>query len=428
MKRVLVPFDLPIFEFINSNHPLLACLTAQTYDGIEFVPPLPANAGPTFSPEVFRHAAAFAEYLEGGTKTIPRNDQTLLRFVESRDFASQARVDTTADLAFFHTAPVLLNQMPYVLHFENFTTLFYPMLVAGETARTILRQEYAFWFVRRMLESSQCRGIFTNLALSRDAVDRAFDSEIISRKTRHVPAGPFFTPAEEAKIAAGFARKREKQEIEILFTNSWHQRSPSFFLRGGLELVMSFLYLEKQFPNVRLILRTAWPPQIEGADITKLVREHPKITLLPDKLSDEEILDLFIRADIFFLDAASIHSVSILRAMYCGAACIVSDAPGYEDYTTQGESAIVVPGRRAAVYSEDPETGWLRSDFKPMLQINEQRLGLVAAALQTLCANRETRLTFGANARRRVMERNNFAGWKSGFEAVLREGLEAPRA
>ena len=191
---------------------------------------------------------------------------------------------------------------------------------------------------------------------------------------------------------------------------------------------MAFLYIEKQFPDLRLILRTAWPPQIEGADITKVVREHPKITLLPDKLSDDEILDLLIRADIFFLDAASVHSVSILRAMYCGAACVVSDAPGYEEYATHGESAIVIPGRRAAVYSEDPETGWLRSDFKPMLQMSEQRLGLVAGALQALCTNRETRLTFGANARRRVMERNSFAGWKDGFEAVMRGALEAPPA
>jgi glycosyltransferase involved in cell wall biosynthesis len=423
VKRVLLPFDLPNFEFINSNHPLLACLTLPRYDGVEFVPPLPEPPAAAFSSEVFGHAARFAETLAAGTRHLPRNDRVLLKFLETRDLYSQSRLDLSADLAFFHTAPMLMNQMPYILHFENFTTLFNPFLVAGETGRIELRKEYVFWFVRAMLESEQCRGIFTNLALSKGHLDKAFASEVISRKTRHVPAGTYFTTEEDAKIAAGLERKRDKDEVEILFTNSWHQRSPSFFLRGGLDLVMAFLMIEQQLPNVRLILRTAWPPHIEGTDLTKTVREHPKITLLPDKLSDEEILDLFVRADVFFLDAASVHSISILRAMYCGAACIVSDAPGYDEYVTHGESALIVPGRRAAVYSEDPDTGWLRSDFKPMFDMNQERLRLLAGVLQRLCANREARLKLGMNARQRVMTRNSFAGWRDGFEAVLRNAL-----
>lgn len=424
MKRAFLPFDLPVFEDINSNHPLLNCLTIPAYEDIEFVRPQPIDAGPSCAEAVLRRAAVFAEELRA-TTAGPTGEAAVLEFIASRDFPSQARVDTTADVAFFHTAPMLLNQMPYVLHLESVTTLFHPLLKQGDNADVELRKQPVYWLTRAMLESKLCRGLFTNLLHTKSQIDRVLDSEIISRKTRYVPAGPYFNPEDDAKIAARFARKREKQEIEILFTNSWHQHQRSFFLRGGLDLVLAFLHIEKQFPNVRLILRTAWPQGLESSDVTKVVREHPKITLLPEMLSDEEVLDLFTRADIFFLDAASVHSVSLLRAMYCGAASIVSDAPGYEDYVTHGESAIVVPGRRTKIYSEDPASGWLRCNFNPMFEITAERIGVLAGVLSSLLSNCEGRLGLGANARERVMRRNSFSGWRNGFEGVLREALAA---
>jgi glycosyltransferase involved in cell wall biosynthesis len=421
VKRVLVPFDLPNFELINSQHPLLASLTDQAYDGVEFVAPRPANPDVRFATEAFRQAAAFADDLSAGGH--PQDGDALIKFVESRDLFSQARMDPAVDLAFFHTAPMLLNQLPYVLHFEDLTTLFYPFLTPGATAGVELRKEPVFWYVRAMLESDRCRALFTNLAMTKAAADKAFDSEIIAAKTHHLSAAPYFTPEQEARIEAGLAHKHGKPDVEILFTNSWHQRAGSFFLRGGAELLTAFLMIERKFPNLRLTLRTAWPDELESSTLTTIVRTHPKIRLLPEKLSDDEVVDLFVRADIFFLDAASVHSLSLLRAMYCGATCIISDAPGNEEYANHGESAVVVAGRRTAVYSEDPDTGWLRSDYKPMLNLERNRLAEIAGTIEALCMNAEARRTIGENARLRVKQRNPFAKWRNGFEAILRSAL-----
>lgn len=425
MKRVFLPFDLPVFQDINSNHPLLTCLTNFPYDGIEFVRALGDTNKPNRATEVLRSAVAFAEDLQATTSDSDAEAGALLEFLSTRDLASQAHVDTTADLAFFHTAPMLLNQMPYVLHIENVTTLFHPLLVQGNNRDAELHKQPVFWLVRAMLESHRCRGLFTNLQCTKTQIDRVFSSAAISEKTRHVPAGPYFSRSEAEKIAAGIARKREKEHVEILFTGSWHQREPSFFLRGGLDLVLAFLHVEKQFPHLRLTLRAAWPQALESSALNQIVREHPKITLLPDMVTDDQLLDLFIRADIFFLDAASVHSVSLLRAMFCGAACIVSDAPGYEEYVTHGESAIIVPGRAAKVYSEDPASGWVRCDFNSMYQLNSERPEVLAGEISALCSHHERRLALGANARARVMRRNNFAGWRTGFENLLRDALAA---
>ena len=423
MTRVLLPFDLPIYDLINSNHPLLVSLTEQRYDGIEFVR-APAVAQPApYAAAARRAAGTLARQLSAGLGSIPRNEDALKQFIGSRDPDSQARIDPTADLAFFHTAPMLLGQLPYLLHTESLTTLFNPVLVEGDCTGIELRQQYVYWFVRAMLEAPACRGIFTNLKSTQAQIDRVLASEVISQKTRHVPAGPYFTPAEEAQVAAAIGRRRDKPDVEILFTNSWHQRTQSFVLRGGLDLVLAFLEIEPQFPNLRLTLRSGLPDILAGTEIANRVRGHPKIRLLPDRLSDEEMLELLLRADIFFLDAASVHSISILRAMHCGAACVVSDVPGYEEYVTPDETAVVVAGRRAAIYTEDPGSGWLRGDFRPMFRPDGARLARIATVLQALCANREARLTLGANARRHVMAHNSFEGWKRGFEAALRAAL-----
>ena len=421
MKRIFLPFDLAAFKDLNSNHPLPVSLTLPRYQDVEFVRAL-AKAPVGAAATTLNRAAAFADDLRKQIKGPQLSDDVLLAFITTRELTSQTRYDTTADLAFFHTAPVLINQMPYLLHIESITTLFAPLLLEGGTRDVELYRQPVYWFIRAMLESESCRGIFTNLRHTKAQVDRVFDSGIISNKTRHIPAGPYFKPAQEARIAAGFARKRDKQDIEILFTNSWHQRAPNFVFRGGVDLVTAFLQVERTFPNLRLTLRTTWPDGMEPA-LTKAVHEHPKITLLPDMLSDDEILELFIRADIFFLDAASLHSISLLRAMYCGAACVVSNAPGYDEYVTHGETAVVVPGRREKIYSEDPSSGWLRTDFSPMLSVTTARIELLGGIISWLCANETGRLTLGANARDHVMRKNNFAGWQNGFESMLRAAL-----
>ena len=427
MKRVYLPFDTPAFKPLNSNHPLVACLVERSYDDIEFVrsPAEQSTAAPPA--RVLERAILFGNALDRARIDLPPRADMQMKFITSRDLVSQQYFDTSADLAFMHTAPMLLNQMPYILHLEAVTPLFIPFLYHGETGNTRLRHEYAFWYVRAMLEADCCRGIFSNLALTVAQLGRVFDSEVIARKSRHVPPGPYFTAEQAEKAEARAAQKQPGQRVEILFTNSWHQDAFSFFLRGGLDLVFAFLEVEKQFPNIHLTLRTVLPDTLNNIrpDYISFIRSHPKITVLPDMVSEEEVFELFLRADIFCLHAYGLHTVSVLRAMYCGNACIVSDAPGYDEYLTDGETGIVLPGLRAEIYSEDAESGFLRDNYRAPRPYDPQRVARLASALKFLCENPEARLAMGRNARRRVMQRNSFAGWQSGFETVLREALAA---
>lgn len=423
MKRVLLPFDLPVYAGINSNHPLVACLTLPRYEGIEFFRPQSQQTPPVSAKSVMGLASEFAGRLAQATAgRVELPTSIVLDFVSTRDLTTQRFIDPTADLAFFHTVPVHLDQLPWILHVESITPLFNPSIYPGSVVDLPLRRTAIFWLVRAMLESERCRGIFTNLTSTRDEVHRVFASEVISRKTRYIPAGPYIPAADEARIEAAIARKRERRETVILFTGSWHQNSRSFFLRGGHDLVMAFLAMEAEFPNLRLVLRTSVPDVLANTELTARMRAHPKIRLIETALGEDEILDLFADADIFALDAEAMHSVSILRAMYCGAACIVSDVPGYEDYL-DSNCGIILPGRREAMYAQEPESGWMKADFNPMYSPDGRRIERLANLLAELCRNREWREELGRRARRRIQERNSFAGWSAGFEALMREAL-----
>jgi len=424
MKNVYVPFDLPVFRNYNPYHPLLANLIEQEYDGIRFVHTKFPDPDQLSGAEVFKLAIEFVEKIAAAMPPhLRRDEDSLIALVASRDLVSQAHVNVKCDLAFYHTTPVIVNQMPYILHFESPTTLFYPYILHGKTWGLKLSEKYSYWYIRAMLESVECRRIFTNLAMSKRQIDTIFKSDIISGKTEYIAPGPYITRREVEKVDEALSAMTPSSHVEILFTNSWHQGTDNFFFRGGLDLLVAFQMMEEYYPDVHLTIRSSWPQRLNGTALHKFVSEHRKITLLPNKVTDEEMMDLFIRADIFCLDAASVHSISVLRAMYCGAVCIVSDSPGYEEYIEHNVTGLVIRGRKAAVYSEEPETGFLCDNFETLFTNNKTNVIQMAEALRALCDNPERRITIGKAAHKQVREKNSFSNWRDGFERIMRDAL-----
>ena len=83
---------------------------------------------------------------------------------------------------------------------------------------------------------------------------------------------------------------------------------------------------------------------------------------------DDATLDaLFLQHQVFALPAAGLHSHSLLRAFAHGCVPIVSDAPGYEEYTAGIEASVLaVRGVRAMVYRDEP-AGWISDRYAPFV-------------------------------------------------------------
>lgn len=435
MVTVYVPFDLPMYGAErNSHHPLLAGLyRGEPYADIRFVGPLPADQAAPHRAATQAAAARVAALLESALRGHCADPAAAVRqFIDTREPAQQAQTDMSADLTFFHTTPLSLLQMPFVLHTETITTLLSPMLQTGHgEAGLRLRLQPIYWIIRAYLESPACTSIFTNLSLTKTGLDRVFDSPRIAAKTHHVTAGPNLTPAQRRRLDEGFARKQAKtagDEVEILFTNSWHQHPINFVLRGGHDLLAAFIAISNANPNVRLTMRTSVPATGLSPEFVDILRTHPKVTLLEDKLSDDEIIDLFARADIFVLHAAALHSVSIMRALRAGCACVVSDAPGYEEYVADGETGLIVRGMHDAIYATDPESGFEFDNYRIFLSATQKLFQPFAQQLFALCQDEALRRRLGAEARARSLAIDGDTAWRAGFERLVHEGYAKARS
>src|SRR5262249_9865083 len=148
---------------------------------------------------------------------------------------------------------------------------------------------------------------------------------------------------------------RSSDEVTVLFTNSFHQLPENFVLRGGVDVVTAFIAASKHADNLRLVLRTTLPDLL-GPKLREMVTTHPKIEIIPAKISDDELFRLYSEAQIFVVPSAALHALSVARAMHCGLICIASDAPGFEEYITNNVTGFLLSGRRDAVYSFEEET------------------------------------------------------------------------
>ena len=180
--RVGTPWNAPGLQRFNGDHPLPGSLIAD-YPGYSFDFAL----SPTDAANIHRaqeEANALRRDLSGLTPMPVAAD--IDEFVVSRGLQTQAMMLAPCDLHFLHTAPLTHGRTPWILHIEEMITLFAPFVWHGISANVEIRKVPAYRFVRRMLESPSCRGVFSHLTHSRDFLPVLFDSEALEIGRAHV--------------------------------------------------------------------------------------------------------------------------------------------------------------------------------------------------------------------------------------------------
>jgi glycosyltransferase involved in cell wall biosynthesis len=121
-----------------------------------------------------------------------------------------------------------------------------------------------------------------------------------------------------------------------------------FCLRGGHHLLEAFRRLRKNHPNAELTVVSSVPEDLMER-FTQARRDVERRTHRRCELNA-----LFLAAHVFALPAAGLHSHSLLRAMAHGCVPLVSDAPGYDEYTEE-TSVLRIRGVRAMVYRDESD-------------------------------------------------------------------------
>ena len=413
--RVGVPWRAPDLLRFNGDHPLPASLIAD-YPGYRFDLSLsPVDAAST------ARATAAADALRRGLRALAPAPpaEAIEEFLVSRGPETQAMMCAPCDLHFLHTAPLTYGAAPWIIHVEELITLFAPFVWHGTSANVDIRALPAFRMVGHLLEQPACRAVFSHLSHSARFLPVLFQSEALAAKVHHVPLGIEFPPDATRKIAARQARRGHGDGPTFLFTNSWSHHEGSFILRGGAEVLGAFIELVAKYPAARLIMLTPLPVSYYGQGFADFVRRLPNVHMIETRVSDDDLVDLMLAADVFLIPSVGLHALSVLRAMYCGLPVVVSDAPGNEEYVRHDETGLVVEGRRGKTAWYD-DSGFLHQTFEPVFGTS---LGEFARNLfrtmEELVQDRERRLRIGAAARDYALRRHRIEEWRAGFGRIL---------
>ena len=355
--RLGLPWHLQHYIALNGPHPLVRSFVAgneavETIE-LEAEAPVTGRLQQSVIVRIAEQARAVAPEFTGA-------------FVESLNPQEQFVVESQAaryDALFLHTTPWYAGSRPWIFHFESFPSLFMPFMYTGRTTGIDLASQGWFHQVREALESPQCLSIFSHIQGSLEIMQRVFASAAISAKCRHVPLG-IATVARERALA-----KYEQPGLRILFTNSLHRDPNSFYLRGGHLLLAAFQRLRKSLPDIALTVLSSVPADL----LQRFGKEQLEgVHWIDQRVDDATLEQLYLQHHLFALPAAGLHSYSLLRAFAHGCVPIVSDAPGYEEYTqaTQG-GVLTVRGVRAQACRDEP-AGWISDHYAPFVAGSEE--------------------------------------------------------
>jgi glycosyltransferase involved in cell wall biosynthesis len=380
--RLGLPWHLRLFLPLNGPHPLVRSFIEgagrwRTHD-IEPGPDVDRAALERIVPRLAAQAA-----------TIEPSKQA--RFVDALQLQDQVSIEAQAgqfDTLFMHTAPLYCGSRPWIFHFESVPSVFYPFIMTGRTAGLRLRDS-GLERTRQAFESPECRFIFTHIKSSREMLSRVFRSPRIDAKLHHVPLG-----IESLAEPAALAKFQSGGKLRILFTNSLHQDPQSFFLRGGHNLLAAFQRIRRELFDVELTIVSSMPAalrsQLGFADLIG-------VKWIQERVDDATLERLLLDHHLFALPAAGLHSYSLLRALSHGCVPIVSDALGYEEYTTGIEDSVLsITGIRAAIYREEPE-GWISDDYTSMVPTSENAVQQIHAAVLAHADRRRLHAMAGRN-------------------------------
>lgn len=366
--RLGLPWQLPYYGPMNGPHPLVASFLEGNPD----VEPVALQAG-TGSARNTDLQAVLLKMMQQ-SRTLSLRDGAA--YIEAIQLGDQLAIESQADRCdalLLHTAPLYAGSLPWIFHFESFPSLFMPFVLTGRTRGLDLGAQGCFELVRQALESEQCLRIFSHMRGSLAILDRVFASPSIRAKLHHVPLGLPLASGDpwRAKYSGG-------QRLRILFTNSLHQHPTSFYLRGGHHLLRAFAQLRRSRPDAELTVLSSVPPDL-------LQRFAPQdltgVNWIHHRVDEATLQQLFEQHHVFALPAAGLHSFSLLRALANGCVPIVSDAPGYEEYTRElGRSVMRVHGVRAQVY-RDEAAGWISDAYDDFVQPSDDLSAQIHDAL-----------------------------------------------
>lgn len=414
---------LPVFSTFGGcgSHPQFAHIDRPP-TGYRFVRSTANLADPRNSRAAWRNTASrLARALSAGAAFAGlaaraalngASPRALLDFFKSRDWRSQLLLPGRVNLLFLTSVPYTFGQHDWVIEIEDTTSMMFPFVHNGSTSKLDVVSTPIYPILKALLESPRCKGIITHVRSTAESIPRLFRSEALRKKVTYAPLGVRLPELET---------RAPGKDVQLLFTNSWHQNPASFFLRGGLDVLEAFRALEKEGCPVRLTLRTKIPDAV--ASRYQDVLASPRVEIISEFMEKSRWHGLLNKADILMLPADRIHVVSVLEAMGFGIVPFVSDGWGFEEYVRNGENGLVARGRYGRVTWMDTTEGVLREDYAPMHSVEPVIVRQLIDEIRRLAADRRALAELQAAARKSAETDFSLDSWNGALKKAFDKAL-----
>ena len=273
-----------------------------------------------------------------------------------------------------------------------------PWVVRVEWSHILVGRDPKFFnrckrFVERTLASDNCRSILVWTDIAKLSMLMSYDCRAFHHKILTLP------PAVSAK---NIRRNYDREKVRLLFVGSLDDPD-DFILKGGWEVVRSFLILNSRYKNLELVIRSNVPKEV-----CSYISLLGNVRVIDWRLSQYALADEFKEADIFVFPSHKFHNTVVLEAMSYGLPVVATNigASGGE-YVKDGETGFVVPDAEGVPYidgdffltTETIKRNHLRDRArKPDIKV----VGRLVDRIGLLIANAELRKKMGEAGRYEV--------------------------
>ena len=256
---------------------------------------------------------------------------------------------TGCDLDLLHTSPIFASRTkPFVFHLEDFQSIF--------LHRDILTVFNKNVDLQKIFERKNCLAIISHIPETLQSFRNYFNSPIINEKLQFSKIA--LSDAFTASVRKLKVSQKQSPETVFLFTSSGHQHPNNYVTRGFKVSINVAKKLIESGRNVKFIFKCVRLPKPDllhlglSEEQIDFIYNCPSIVWYEEYLSDDEMSVLYKISDFFLLPSAQLHSMSILKSMYCEAIPVVTDTVGTDQYVTHLKDGIVLKGVKEAVFQD----------------------------------------------------------------------------
>ena len=225
---------------------------------------------------------------------------------------------------------IVFRKEPWIVHIE------WPTALSGFSLRHFRRYK---GIIERGLASSHCKKILTWSKVARKSILRNLDPEKVGPKLEVIPLA-----VHQKNFVKDF---NGNNKIKLLFIGT--ENVPGeFHLKGGKEVLESFVMLSKKYDNLKLVVRSDMPQQIK-----EKYREHPGIRLIEKVIPWEQLEREFKTADIFLFPGYDTGWRVVLDAMSYELPVVTVDSCANSEVVKDGETGFVLNPPQQASYFQD---------------------------------------------------------------------------